>query len=469
VSDTPPSSSLVSAFDALAPFRLRSSRRFRLYSRDRVQWLRRILRPDGSVADIGCGVGTTLAALPQTRKTGIDFSPAMIAIARGHDPISTYLVEDMETLQHGESYDSVLLLDSINYFRDIQQCLRNVRDKLCHDESRMIITYYNFLWRPIFLVAEWLGIRTKFPEQNWLAAAEVEGLLALSDFEVIEHGERILLPVYVPLLSAFCNTVLVHLPLLRRLALVRTLIARPVPRRVRNDSLSVTVLSAVRNEKGNIARIVDAMPPMGSHTEILFIEGHSVDGTWEEIGRMERETTRPGITVRGLRQTGTGKANALFEGVAEAQGDLLMIYDGDYTVHPSELGKLYDALAAGRAEFVNASRLVYPQEEGAMRLLNLIGNKFFSLLFTWLFSQRLVDVLSPVKALWRRDCVVRTRLDPFGDFDLFLCAAERHLKIRELPVRYLARSYGTTKIRRFSHGWLLLRLCGKAALSLKFV
>lgn len=438
-----------------------------MYYRDRSRWLTRFVRPDASVIEVGCGTGLSLSELPNRRKTGLDFSPEMIRLAKEADPNTNYSVDDVLHLGHTETYDYVLLLDTINFVSDVQQSLKEIRSKLCHDRTRLIVTYYNFLWQPLFIVAEALGFKTKFPEQNWLNRSDIDNLLGLTGFEAVQHGERVLCPAGIPLLAPLCNKYLVSLPFFRAFALVKYVVARPVTRLRRE--YSVTVLSAVRNEKGNIRRIIDAMPAMGTTTELLFIEGGSTDGTWEEIEQAVRDYKGP-VSIRGLKQSGKGKANALHDGVTASVGELLFIYDGDFTVHPSELPKLYDAFAENSAEFINASRLVYPLEEGAMRLLNLLGNMSFSILFSWLFAQRLVDVLSPVKGLLRDDYpAVATRLDPFGDFDFFLGAGSRQRKMSEVPVHYLERVYGTTKIRRFHHGWLLLKMCVFGARKLKWI
>ncbi len=140
-----------------------------------------------------------------------------------------------------------------------------------------------------------------------------------------------------------------------------------------------------------------------------------------------------------------------------------MILDADLTVAPEDLQKFYEALVIGRGEFVNGVRLVYPMEEEAMRFFNLLGNKFFSSLFSWLLGQKVKDTLCGTKVLWRRDYerIAANRayfgdFDPFGDFDLLFGAAKLGLKIVEMPVRYRERVYGHTQIRRWRHGWLLL-------------
>jgi SAM-dependent methyltransferase len=443
-------------FDRLAPQRAREMRRHAAFYADRMWWLRRIIPADASVIDVGCGVGKIVESLPNVRKTGIDFSPAMIAEAMRRDPKGRYLVDDAEHLQHAETYDYVLLLDAVNYIRDVQESLKNIRKNLCTDRTRVVITMFNFLWAPAFRFVELLGLRKKFPAQNWLSYSDVENMLSLEGFEVVECGGRVLLPFRFPLLEPLFNRVFAVLPLLNRLCLIQTIVARAVPRETKQ--FSVSVLSAVRNERGNIRPIVDAMPLMGASTELIFVEGHSSDGTWEEIQRVLGEQKGP-VTIRGYQQTGKGKGDALHMAIREAKGDILIVYDGDFTVHPSELPKLYEALASGNAEFVNGSRLVYPMQERAMPIFNLMGNKIFSLIFSWLFAQKIVDVLSPVKAFFATAYPgMTTRLDPFGDFDLFLGAARQHCRIRETPLRYLERTYGTTKLDPIKHGWMLLTL-----------
>jgi len=163
-------------------------------------------------------------------------------------------------------------------------------------------------------------------------------------------------------------------------------------------------------------------------------------------------------------------------GFEEASGEVLMILDADVTVAPEDLPRFYDALVRGKGEFVNGVRLVYPIEDQAMRFLNLLGNKLFSLSFSWLLGQSIKDTLCGTKVLWKEDYekIAANRayfgdFDPFGDFDLIFGAAKLDLKIVEIPIRYRERTYGTTQISRFRHGWLLLRMCVFALFRIKFV
>jgi glycosyltransferase involved in cell wall biosynthesis len=229
-----------------------------------------------------------------------------------------------------------------------------------------------------------------------------------------------------------------------------------------------------RNEQGNIAQIFDRVPEMGAGTELIFVEGNSKDDTYVTI---EREIARrPNVRAKLFKQPGKGKGDAVRVGFREASGELLMILDADLTVPPEDLPRFYEAWRSGRAEFVNGVRLVYPMEDKAMRFFNFLGNKFFSLAFSWLLSQNIKDTLCGTKVLSKRDyeMIAANRayfgeIDPFGDFDLIFGAAKYNLKLVDLPVRYGERTYGETNIQRWTHGWLLLRMVALAMRRIKFV
>jgi len=253
------------------------------------------------------------------------------------------------------------------------------------------------------------------------------------------------------------------------------IVARPIA--TQEDlpvSPAVSVIVPARNEAGNIRPILARVPEMGSGTELIFVEGHSTDNTAREVE--SAIAAHPTRRVRLLTQEGSGKGDAVRLGFAEASGQVLMILDADLTVPPEDLPRFYEALRSGKCEFANGVRLVYPMEKEAMRFLNLLGNKFFSLAFSWLLGQPIKDTLCGTKALWRGDYekIAANRsyfgdFDPFGDFDLHFGAAKLNLKILEVPIRYRERTYGSTNISRWRHGALLLRMVLFAIRRIKFV
>jgi SAM-dependent methyltransferase len=464
---------LVAFMNAQAPYAEYWKRKNRYYH-DSLERILRFHVPAGSsVLEIGCGTGDLLHSLAPKRGVGIDISPKTLEIARSRYPDLTFLEGDAEDLPLSETFDYVILSDLVGYLEDVQQAFEELQ-KVCHPRTRIIITYYNYLWEPILRAGERLGRKRPQPDQNWLSLEDFQNLLSLAGFQTIQKGFKILMPVRIPFLSAFFNRVLVNLPLFRKLALVACIVARPAPTPVPQESISCSVIVPARNEKGNIADAVVRTPRMGKHTELIFVEGNSSDGTAEEIERVI--ATNPDRDIRLIRQgSGVGKGDAVRKGFAAAQGDVLMILDADLTMPPEELPKFFQALASGRGEFINGSRLVYPMEKQAMRFLNTLGNKFFSVAFTWLLDQRFKDTLCGTKVLYRKDYerIAAGRMyfgefDPFGDFDLLFGAAKLNLRIVEVPIRYRERTYGSTQISRFRHGWLLLRMTFFAMRKIKF-
>jgi len=270
------------------------------------------------------------------------------------------------------------------------------------------------------------------------------------------------MPIRIPGISNFINRYLAALPIIRQLCISRYIVARrqeaPLER-----ALSTSIVIPCRNERENIRPAMERLPDFGDRQEIIFVDGHSTDGTPKEILRVIEAF--PEKDIKLLVQDGTGKGDAVRKGFDAATGDILMILDADLTVPPEDLPKFYDALAGDLGEFINGCRLIYPMEKQAMRYLNYLGNKFFSLMFTWLLNQPFKDTLCGTKVLFRRDYakIKADRayfgdFDPFGDFDLIFGAVKQSLKIVEMPVRYRERVYGVTNIQRFRHGWLLLKM-----------
>jgi len=434
-----------------------------------------VISPGQKVLEIGCGQGELLASLLPSYGVGVDFSGKALEQARLQHPRLYFLEADAHDLSQVEGpFDVIILSDLLNDSWDVQEVLQHVRE-LCTPATRVVINVYSHLWEQPLELAQKCNLATPMLSQNWLTVEDIAGLLELSDFEVVRHWAEVLWPFDTPLLAAFCNRYLVKLWPFRYLALANMMIARP---KEKMTALAkepiVSVIVAARNEAGNIAEIMRRVPEMGGGTEIVFVEGHSSDNTYDVIEKAIAE--HPHRRCKLYRQTGKGKGDAVRLGFAEASGDVLMILDADLTVPPEDLPRFYNALCSHHGEFINGVRLVYPMEQEAMRFLNLIGNKFFSLAFSWLLGQSIKDTLCGTKVLWKKDYerIVENRtyfgnFDPFGDFDLIFGAAKQNLKIIDLPIRYRARTYGTTNIQRWRHGVLLLRMVVFAARRIKFI
>jgi len=446
------------------------------YDQDR-KFMRFIVPRGKRVLELGCGKGDLLAALEPAYGVGVDFSPRAIAKAQQLYPHLNFVVGDVEnaaTLEAVEGpFDYVVIADTIGMFDDIDQTLRLVH-QLCLPSSRVIIAYYSHLWEPILKLGEILGLKSRQPKVNYIATADFLNLMDLADFEVIRQEQRQLLPRRLLGFGTFVNRYIAPLPGVRHLCLRTYLVGRPV-RLFPDRKLSATILIPCRNERGNIENAIRRMPRFGSSQEIIFAEGNSSDGTFEECQRV-RDAYRNEWNIKVLKQDGKGKGDAVRKGFAAATGDVLMILDADLTMPPESLPKYHAVIETGKADFVNGTRLVYPMEDEAMRPLNLMANRFFAYLFSYLVNARMTDTLCGTKVLLRRDYEVLARerdyfgnFDPFGDFDLIFGAAKQNLKIIETPIHYKARTFGETQISRFRDGWLLLKMVWFAYRKLKAI
>lgn len=439
--------------------------------------LRKMVEPGARVLDIGCGTGDLLAALQPGVGVGVDLHEATVSAARRLHPTLRFHCQAGEDVHRlGDTFDVVILCQVLGEVYDVQALLRSVQ-RVCHARTRIILVHYNRLWQPVLRLMDALGLRRPGPEQNWLPAEEVRHLLHLASFETIRSFGLTLAPLYVPGVSSVVNRLAGNAPLLHLLGLNYVLVARSIEPGVleARRGRSVSIIVPARNEAGHIRPLLARIPRMASKQEILFVEGGSCDDTWSVIHEAAGAYRGP-FSIRCLQQPASGKGDAVRAGFAAARGDVLYILDADLSVPPEELPRFQEALESGRGEFINGSRMVYLMDAKAMRFLNLVANKFFGWVFTFLLSQPFRDTLCGTKVLTREDYerIVRNRgefgdFDPFGDFDLLFGAARMNLKIIDVPVHYKARTYGQTNISRFRHGWLLARMCGVAARKLRFV
>jgi SAM-dependent methyltransferase len=455
---------LVAFFDAFARDDTRWRRRNRTYHRLVRQIFRFQVPPGSRVLEIGSGAGDLLASLEPSVGVGVDVSGRMVELARSRHPALRFERMAGERLDLGETFDYVVLSDLVPFVHDLVALLDRVRMH-SHARTRVVVHSYSRLWKPVIRLAELLRLKPPKPIRNWVSPDDMRNLLELADFEVVTQTRRVLFPKQVPLLTTFLNGFLANIWPLNHLSLTYWVVGRPRPRDA--EELSVSVVCPCRNERGNVGEVIRRLPEMGRGTELIFVEGGSTDGTRDEI--LKQIEAHPEREIRFVAQTGKGKGDAVRAGFAEARNELLVILDGDLSVRPEDLPKFYRACAEGRGDLVNGSRLVYDVEPGAMRFLNMVGNRLFSTMLKGIMGQRVKDTLCGTKVLRRPDYerIAQGRsyfgdFDPFGDFDLLLGAARLNLKIVDLPVRYQPRVYGSTNISRWRHGVLLLRMTGFA-------
>ena len=503
----PHKQAILEHFNQAAPELDKWHHKNRYYYRDLVRLHQFLIPPGSRVLEIGCGSGALLNATQPSVGVGIDLSPTTINIAQRNYPHLRFYCADAENLtpksigylpdgpiegpvDEPHTFDYIICANAASYFSDIQTVFSQLKP-FCTPQTRIIVSFHNYLWEPLLQLGEAIGERRPQPPQNWLSMDDVANLLSITGYIPLKKGRRLLFPRNVPGFSYVVNRYLAPLPGIKHLCLTNFIVARPDfrgPRAIASsrseasDSAlkkstlpSCSVIIPARNEAGNIADAIARLPVMGSHTEVIFVEGHSSDDTWKTIKKTKQYYRGP-LTIKAFQQTGKGKADAVRLGFAEAAGDILMILDADLTVPPEDLPHFYEAIASGSGEFINGSRLLYPRSKKAMPWLNTLANKTFALLFSFLLEQPLKDTLCGTKVLWKKDYdrIAAGRsyfgdFDPFGDFDLLFGAAKLNLHLVEVPIRYQPRTYGSSNIAHVKEGIVLLKMCAYASRKLKFI
>lgn len=462
-------------FDQIAETDAKARNKQRGFHAQLLRKLKHHIQPGMRILEWGCGRGDMLAGLEPSRGLGIDLSSKMIAQAREkHSAVELEFRQgDILSEPINEKFDVILLDYLSGYLTDIQQAFDHLR-AACHPRTRIYLTSLNHLWKPILQLAQPLGWVSPQPPSNWLSSHDLKNLLELSGFEVLHSNTGQLFPFRVPLLDGFFNRFLVRLPIFRHLGSTQFLVSRLVMQPEIKGPISCSVILPARNESGHIRDALKRIPVMGERTELIIVEGNSTDDTWEVIQREVAAYEGP-LEISYMQQPGKGKWDAVFAGFARAKGDVLVIQDGDLTAPPEDLPKFYDAIASGRAEFANGSRLVYPMESEAMKLLNFFGNKFFAMALSFVIDCPVKDSLCGTKMILRSDyhrLLKRIEsfgeFDPYGDFNLIFGSSLLDLAIRDIPVRYKDRAYGDTNISRFSGAALLLRMTWFGLRKLRF-
>lgn len=479
--EKPASGRLIDFFNEIAPERDYWKNKNRYYYNYLEKFMAFLVPEERTVLEIGSGTGDLLPKLNPSYGLGIDISPNMIEIAKNKNKNGNIKYEetDIDKWSNDKKFEFIILSDTVGYLNDVENTLNHLKTAVT-PKTKVIITQYSHIWEPILKFGSHIGLRIPSPTQNWLSRDDIENFLNLSGFEVVKRGSKLLLPVYIPILSAFCNRFLVNIFPFNKLAFFYYLIARPVPVNI-PDSRSVSIIIPARNEAGMIKRIINDIPILGSSTELIFVENNSTDNTLDVLEKEVKSYQNSSLSqsnkfVKYISKKCRGKKEAVYAGFDMADGDILMIYDADMTVPAEELIKFYNAITQRKGEFINGSRLVYPMEKQSMRIANYIGNKFFSTAFSWLLDQKIKDTLCGTKVLWKEDFIhIKKNIDflgdfdKWGDFDLLFGVSKLNLKIIDLPIHYKERTYGVSNMRRWKHGILLLRMTLLAAKKIKFI
>jgi SAM-dependent methyltransferase len=442
-------------FDALAADYPRLKDRNRYYNQFLARWCRSLVPPGRRVLDVGCGRGDVLAFVEPSDGHGLDVSNGMIEHAGRDHPGLRFSRIAIEDFTPDGSYDAALCVNTLEYTYDVGAVLDKVHAAL-RDNGKLLVTTANPLWSPLFNAASAVNLRIPECRRLFITERDLVNMLELHGFDVALAEMNLVMPKWLPG-AGFLNAVVSGIPGARLLSSTQLILARKVPRARREYSVSIVI--PCHNEAENVERCIAESRKLGSRTEVIFVDDGSTDGTAEAV----KPEINGEVEVKVVSYSpNRGKGRAVQAGFEAATGEVLVIVDADLTTHPSELVPLYEAFATGRAEFVNCTRFVYPMEGRAMKWINYMGNRLFTILVSLVMKRRVSDTLCGTKAMFRSDYAHMTMgRDPWGDYDFLFGAAQQRLLVRELPVHYRDRVAGRSKMKAFRHTLNLLRMCWK--------
>lgn len=428
-------------------------------------FLARIIPAGSCVLEVGCGTGEILAAMQPSRGVGIDISAEMVKRASQKFPQYTFIHAPIENLKLEEQFDYIIMVDVIDHVYDVMDVFENLH-RFCHPTTQVILTTINPWWDPILMFMEKIGAKMPEGPHNFVEKRNLSKMIESLDFSMSYSGYLLLFPKKIPVLSFLANSLGVRIWGLNKFSAVQYMTIQPAPRNKTDLGLGCSVIIPCYNEAGNIEEAIRRIPAMGRHTEIIVVNDGSKDDTAARVKKMQAHF--PNLKLIDYSPN-RGKGHAVKAGFDEASQEVIMILDADLSVPPEELPRFFNPLNKGLCQFVNGTRMVYPMEDQAMRILNLLGNKIFGFIMSFIVQQNLTDTLCGTKALYKSDYKrMQWGLDKWGDFDLLFGAAQIGSKIMEVPVHYMSRKSGESKMKALRHGLHLLWACFRGFKELVF-
>jgi ubiquinone/menaquinone biosynthesis C-methylase UbiE len=419
-------------------------------------FIRRVVPERSRVLEIGCGTGEILASLNPSYGVGIDISAQMVKLATQKFPQHSFIHSPIEDLKLEEKFDYIVMVDVVDHVYDVMDVFKSVY-RFCKPTTRVILTTINPWWDPILMLMEKIGAKMPEGPHNFIEKGNLTKILDLMDFSLSYSGYLLLFPKHIPVLSFLANAIGTRLWGLNKMSSVQYMIIEPRPQNTTDLHLGCSVIIPCYNEGGNIQEAIKRVPKMGRETEIVVVNDGSKDDTAQQVRALQN--MYPNLKLVDYSPN-RGKGKAVQAGFEASTQEIVMILDADMTVPPEELPRFFSPLNKGLCQFVNGTRMVYPMQSESMRTANLFGNKIFGLIMSFLTQQSLTDTLCGTKALYRKDLKrIKWGLDRWGDFDLLFGAAKMGSKIMEVPVHYMSRKAGQSKMKSFRHCLHLLRAC----------
>ncbi len=344
--------------------------------------------------------------------------------------------------------DTVLIADIEHQSNPTSNLLH--LSKIIKDDAKIIILSKNLIWMSLIKI---LKIFFNFSplKNNFLPSSYLNNLYSSCNLEVVRSEKLIALPIYIPIITNFINRIF-RLPLLNIFCLSNVTILKKINQNFDGrENNKISFIIPCKNEQNNIRLFEKEITENNQSYEYLFGDDNSKDKTFEEIDKLSKKL--PNNKIITYKGPGICKSENVYKGIEHSTGDIIVIYDADLTVSFKDIEFSLNILKNTNADFINCTRMIYPQKEGAMKLLNFIGNSFFAGLFSLLFRKKITDTLCGTKIFYKSDWIKLKKdvskwgmKDLWGDFDLLIGAYKNNLKITEVPVTYYERREEGTKM-----------------------
>lgn len=364
----------------------------------------------------------------------------------------TYFKDSLLNFKTDDIFDYIIFHESLIYEEDLYNIFDKLK-KLMHRDTKIFVLQINPFLLSLLKLLHRLGLVTPKLERNMLVLGDLENLINIFGFDIVDKGYRFAIPFKMLGLGNMLNSILPRIRLLRHLCFGQYIVFRLHPLEDKKQRLSCSVVVPCHNEEGNIKECIFRIPDFGLWREIVVVNDGSTDRT-EEIVR-EIMKNRNDVKLISYDRN-RGKGYAVNKGWQESGGDVFMMLDSDCTTPPEELILFHDAMENG-AEFINGTRVIYPRERHSIPFLNRLGVTFFACLISWIIQKRITDTFCGTKVFLKKywKCFdIKEFL--WGDWDLFFTAARYRMKMLELPVHYKTRVHGKTKMKPIKHGLVLL-------------
>lgn len=348
-----------------------------------------------------------------------------------------------------EKFKNIVIADIEHQLNPLDN-LKNLSNKIS-DDCKIILISKSLLWSSLIKLIK-IFFKGKFTsEYNYLPFDYIKNLIDVSNFEIIKNEKGIVLPFNIPIITTIVNRIF-RLPILNFFCMMNfTVIKKKNVNDKNHYKKKISVIIPCKNEEKNIQIIKDNFYKLGDKTEFIFGDDKSTDNTIGEIKKIK--INDDDIEIKTYEGPGICKSENVYKGIENATGDIILIYDADCTVSFKDVETSLKTLSETNADFVNCTRMIYPQQKNAMKSLNFLGNIFFAKMFSLFFNKKITDTLCGTKIFYKKDWgklkksfEISNIKDLWGDFDLLISAYKNNLKIIEVPVNYYDRIEGETKM-----------------------